>query len=619
MTAATPRYDAPPRHPPFNPWWVRLPILASLGLFLLALALSAFLLAFQLRHTERIYPGVYAMGAPISGLTREEALRALSGAFDYGQQSIYTLRDGANVWQFSAAELGVSFDLEATVERAFAVGHSPNLASSLLEQGRAWLSGVNVPPIVSYDQGQAQAKLLELAPSINRAPQNASLRLDGGRILTSAAQVGRQLDVQASLRLLDEAILSLARSAEIPLVIHETPPLVWSVDDTMRQIQAAIAAPITLTATDEQGAALGPWMISPQQIAQLLRIERLPNGDGTFSYQVSVGLEAFSAALEALAPGLIAAPRDGRFDFDEATGQLSVLESSSSGRRLNVEETLRRLEEVVFTVESRVVPLAFDLTLARYHNQISAAELGIRELVAESTTFFTGSSAGRRANIALAASKFNGVIVAPGEEFSFNAILGPISEETGYENSLVIYGGRTIEGVGGGACQVSTTIFRAAFNGGFAITERNSHGYRVGYYELRGSPPGLDAAIWQPERDFKFQNNTPYHLLIETTIFPSDDAIQFRFYSTRHWRAEIQPAIVKNVVPPNATRFEASADIPLGQSVQVDYSAEGADVTIYRQVYDMQGNLAIEDYAYTHYLPWGAVFQVAPNDPRLGS
>jgi len=618
MTAAAPRYDAPIR-PSFNPWWVRLPILAALGLFLLALTLAAFVLAFQLRHAERIFPGVYAMGAPMSGLTREEALRALSGAFDYGRQSIYTLRDGANIWQFSAAELGVAFDLEATVERAFAVGHSPNLASSLLEQGRAWLSGVNVPPIVTYDQGQAQAKLLELAASVDRAPQNASLRLEGGRILTSGAQVGRKLDVAASLRLLDEAILSLARSAEIPLVIHETPPLVWSVDEAMRQIQAAIAAPIILTATDEQGAALGPWTISPQQIAQLLRVERLPNGDGTFSYQVSVAMDAFSAALESLAPGLIASPRDGRFDFDETTGQLRVLESSSSGRRLNVAETLRRLEEVVFKTEGRVVPLAFDLTLARYHNQISAAELGIRELVAEATTFFTGSSAGRRTNIALAASKFNGVIVAPGEEFSFNAILGPISEDEGYENSLVIYGGRTIEGVGGGACQVSTTIFRAAFNGGFAITERNSHGYRVGYYELRGSPPGLDAAIWQPERDFKFQNNTPYHLLIETTIFSNDDAIQFRFYSTRHWRAEVQPAIVKNLVPPKPTRFEANSAVLPGQSLQVDFAAEGADVTIYRKVYDRQGNLVIEDYMYTHYLPWGAIFQVAPGDPRLGS
>ena len=618
MNAAAPRYDAPPK-PPFNPWWVRLPVLATLGLFLLALTLAAFLLAFQLRHADRIFPGVYAMGAPMSGLTREEALRALTGAFDYGRQSIYTLRDGSNIWQYSATALGVAFDLEATVDRAFAVGHSHHLASNLLQQGRAWFFGVNVPPIVTYDQAQAQARLLELAAQIDRAPQNASLRLEGGRMLTTSAQVGRKLDVTASLRLIDEAVLSLARNVEIPLVVHETPPLVWSVDDTMRQIQAAIAAPITLTATDEQGAPLGPWTISPQQIAQLLRVERLPNGDGTFSYHASVSMEAFSAALEALAPGLITSARDGRFDFDETTGQLRVLESSSSGRRLNVAETLRRLEEVVFQPEGRIVPLAFDLTLARYHNQISAAELGIRELVAEATTFFTGSSSGRRANIALAASKFNGIIIGPNEEFSFNAILGPISEDEGYETGLVIYGGRTIEGVGGGACQVSTTIFRAAFSGGFAITERNSHGYRVGYYELRGAPPGLDAAIWQPERDFKFQNNTPYHLLIETTIYPNEDAIQFRFYSTRYWRAEIQPPIIKNLVPPKPTRFEANSAVLPGQSLQVDFAAEGADVTIYRKVYDAQGNLAIEDYVYTHYLPWGAIFQVAPGDPRLGS
>jgi vancomycin resistance protein YoaR len=130
-------------------------------------------------------------------------------------------------------------------------------------------------------------------------------------------------------------------------------------------------------------------------------------------------------------------------------------------------------------------------------------------------------------------------------------------------------------------------------------------------------PPGLDAAIWQPERDFRFQNNTPYHILIETSIYPANSALQFRFYSTRFFRTEVDPAIIKNVTPARPVRYEANPQVPPGQSIQVDYSAEGADVTIYRRVYDLSGNLLVEDFVYTHYLPWGAIFQVAPGDSRL--
>ena len=129
----------------------------------------------------------------------------------------------------------------------------------------------------------------------------------------------------------------------------------------------------------------------------------------------------------------------------------------------------------------------------------------------------------------------------------------------------------------------------------------------------------MDAAIWQPERDFRFQNNTPYHILIETSIFPDQNALQFRFYSTRYFQVEVDEPIVKNIEPALPTLYEVNSDLQPGQAVQVDYSADGADVTVYRRVYDLSGELMMEDYAYTHYLPWAAIFEVAPGDSRLRS
>jgi vancomycin resistance protein YoaR len=263
--------------------------------------------------------------------------------------------------------------------------------------------------------------------------------------------------------------------------------------------------------------------------------------------------------------------------------------------------------------------MVYDYTPARYHDGVTAAELGITELIGEATTYYRGSQSNRRTNIAVSVSRFDGVIIGPGEEFSFNTLLGEISPEAGFLEDNLIFGGRTILGIGGGVCQVSTTAFRAAFYAGYTIIERNSHGYRVGYYEQNGQPPGLDAAIWQPERDFRFQNDTPYHLLIEVDIYPANDALQFRMYSTPTGRTvEVETPRVSNLVPPVPDRFEVNNDLRPGEILQVDYSAQGADVNVTRTITYPDGTVK-KDNIFTHYLPWGAIYQVAPGDARLSS
>lgn len=600
-----------------NPWFIRLPILALVGAFLWVILLVAFVMALQVHYDGRIYPGVTVLGSNMGGLSAPEAASVLAETHRIGEDAVYTFRYGDQFWQMTAGELGVAFDAEATIAQAIQVGHTSNPINRFNQQTRAWFNGESVAPVITYDQTIAIERLNAIAEQINQAPVNPTLMLTGTTVQTTPGQAGRALDTMATLEQLEAHILDFTTGAEIPLVVNETAAAISNVDEAANKIQVALSGPLHLVATGENGAQLGPWTANVEQIAALLRVDLVEQPNNAHRYEVRIDMSAFEQFLQTLAPGLMASPRDGRFHFDDVTRELTVMQPAVSGRTLNIPQTLARLQESVFNADSRIVPMAFDLTLPRYHNRITAAELGIRELVAESTTFFEGSTSNRRHNIALSASRFDGLIVAPGEEFSFNYWLGEISTEAGFVEGQVIFGGRTVTGIGGGVCQVSTTIFRAAFEGGFAITERNSHGYRVGYYELRGSPPGLDAAIWQPVRDFRFQNNTPYHLLIETSFLPGDNALQFRFYSTQHWRTELEEAIVKNIVPAPEVRYEMNRELQPGQVVQVDYSADGADVTIYRNIYDMQGNLVREDYAYTHYVPWQAVYQVAPGDSRL--
>jgi vancomycin resistance protein YoaR len=147
----------------------------------------------------------------------------------------------------------------------------------------------------------------------------------------------------------------------------------------------------------------------------------------------------------------------------------------------------------------------------------TAEELGITELIREEISYFHGSGPPRVQNIAACLSQFSRlVLIAPGETFSMVQALDDISLDNGYAEAPIIFGGRTIQGIGGGVCQVSTTLFRAAYFAGFPIDERHPHSYRVGYYEQRPNGnrdvalAGLDASVYVPIVDLKFTNDTEH-------------------------------------------------------------------------------------------------------------
>ncbi|MDE2775756.1 MAG: VanW family protein [Chloroflexota bacterium] len=611
--------NALPFPAPSAPWLVRLlrfAILAFMFLSLLSLLLGAGALAFQIAIQDRIVPGIRVADIDLGGLTREEAAAALLERYQHREETRYAFHDGERSWSATARELGLSFPAEALVERAYSIGHGKDSRRSLREQAAAWFIGANLPATLEFDPSVARAFLGNLAAEIKRERRDASLWLDGLDARVDQGATGRKLNIDATLLTLSAAILSENIEREIALVIDESPPRLWNVAEAAAKIETALSTPIHLLGADRNGALLTPWIISQQQIRAALEVTLHADGERR-RYEVGLDLSALERYLATLSPALSKPAVDGRFDFDPQTGNLTALSPSAAGRQLNVEETIARLEAAIFDSVNRRVAMGFEPLTPRFHEGLTAAELGITELVSEATTYYWGSWPNRRSNIALGAGKLNGIIIAPGEEFSFNDHLGDITPEAGYLEGSVILGGATVTGIGGGICQVSTTMYRAAFGGGYAITERNSHGYRVGYYEYANAGPGLDAAIWQPEIDLRFQNNTPYHLLIESSFLGAKDALQFRIYSTRHWRTVIENAVISDIVPAPAEKYVEAEDLYSGQIRQIDYAADGADVWVYRNVYDRAGNLVKRDQVFTRYQPWQAVFEVAPGDPRL--
>lgn len=225
---------------------------------------------------------------------------------------------------------------------------------------------------------------------------------------------------------------------------------------------------------------------------------------------------------------------------------------------------------------------------------------GIKDVIAIGESNFTGSSKARRQNIRAAARKFNNIVIPRGKRFSFNDILEDVDEEDGFVKELVIKGNKTEKELGGGVCQVSTTAFRAAFNGGFPITDRRNHSYAVPYYK----PFGLDAAIYLGALDMRFKNNTPGDLLIQTII--EGDDLKFVFYGTSDDRQIITegPFISKYRDAPEAIVLD-SEDIPAGQTKIVSDAHDGFVTEWKRVVRFANGNTDEQTFTST-YRPWPA-------------
>jgi vancomycin resistance protein YoaR len=267
----------------------------------------------------------------------------------------------------------------------------------------------------------------------------------------------------------------------------------------------------------------------------------------------------------------------------------------------------------MLTAGERHVPLQVKVVPPRYPDTATAEELGIVDLVTEGESYFIGSPSGRDHNIRLAATRFDGLVIPPGETFSFNHYLGEVTAEAGYDESYITAGEQLEMGIGGGICQVSTTAFRAAFWGGYPITERWYHGQRVGYYELRGGGVGMDATVYSPHVDLKFVNDRGAPLLIETEVGEGTHRLVFRFYSTDDGRrVDKEDPVITDEAEPGPPIYELDEDLAPGTVIRWQSEVDGLTATIERWVHDDSGEVLHHDTFVSKYEPRRAAYHYGP-------
>ncbi len=574
--------------------------------FLLALATLFVILLFGFIFFEIVYafhilPNVSIWNVDLSGLSIDEATAALdTGLASKFNSAKIELTDGTHTWYANPIDLGLRLDPRATAQVALDTAQGDVSA-----QLNIALSGVDLAPRVVFDPLAARAFLTRLAQQINSEPVDAGLQLDGLKVLATPSQIGRVLDVDSTIAKLSDMAHSIERSPRLELPIVSRAPQIADASQVAARLQNVLNTNFTLDLDNASPGEPTSWDLTPQQLVSLISTQRSADGQ---QIDIRFNADLLNAGLTDLAGQINREPENARFVFNDDTRQLDVIQPSKIGRTLDITGTIAQMNEAIARGDHRAT-LAVIVTPPDFPDTAKAADLGITQLIATGQTYYLGSSKERITNIHAAASQFHGILIKPGETFSFDKYLGDVSLDKGYSEALIIFNGRTVQGVGGGVCQVSTTAFRAAFSAGFPIIERWPHAYRVGWYE-RGFGPGLDATVFSPYVDFKFTNDTPYHLLIETYTNDVEGRLTYKFYSTSDGRqVAISQPTIENVVPHPPDLNEDDPTLPVGVKKQVDYAVDGADVTVTRTV-TRDGQTISQDRIFTKYQPWQAVYKV---------
>lgn len=572
---------------------------------LLAILLLTSVGAFEAVHTNRIYPGISVWGTEVGGMLPERAAAKLEGNSRL-DETLIMLSGPDDSWNVRPSDLGLQLKSAPTLERAYRTGREESWLSGFVSHLELLAFGVDVAPIITYDESQARRYLEALSEQVHIPPVDAQLSLDGTTPVVEPAQPGRRLNVDRTLAALSPVVTQLSPET-VPLVVEEVSPKIQDAESARIEVQRLLNGPLTLTVNDPREEDPGPWTIPPEELAAMVKVEAEAG-----VLHAGIDKQAFRGYLEKLAPALEIEAVDARFHFNEASGDLEPITESQEGRTLDVEATVTRVMQALEAGQREIALVTKEIS-PDYPDTATAEELGIVDLVATGESYFIGSPSGRDHNIRLAASQFDGLVIPPGETFSFNHYLGEVTAEAGYDESYITAGEQLAIGIGGGICQVSTTAFRAAFWGGYPITERWAHSQRVAYYELRGGEVGMDATIYSPNVDLKFINDRSAPLLIETEVEQGTHRLFFRFYSTDDGReVEMIGPEITDETAPGPPIYELDEDLAPGAVTKWQSAVDGLTAIIERQVREVNGQLKYEDTFVSKFEPRRAAYHYGP-------
>ncbi len=589
-----------------------------LGYFLIAfLAMIFLIVVLWLFLFDKMYPGLKIAGIDVSFLTIPQAKTKLDQTVKDRLNQIPDFKyvSDTETINLKLTPEDVSIDSQTALKESFSLGHQKFYF-------KPQISEIDVKYKPSFDY-----KLQQVSTKLNQPPIDAQIKVDGEQIVVTPSQSGIEVD-EAALKQQINDFINGKQIASTQIKTKAAPPKL-SYETALKikkRLDEIKLEPLKLTYKDKvytltiddlvnliDMQSSQPTLASFNFRGQPITIESIEIGqDSLTDTNLTLNQQKVSNYFKTIATSIDRPSQEPLFSVENTADpnrpKIKEFQPPVEGQTLDIPLAIDRLNDALLISNKQTIELPVQITPPK--NQL-VNDYGIKELIGRGQSNFAGSIEGRIFNVGLAASRINGVLVAPGEEFSFVNTVGDISAASGYKQAYVIKSGRTVLDDGGGVCQVSTTIFRAALNAGMPITNRVAHAYRVGYYE-QGYPPGIDATIFSPTVDFKFKNDTPHYILIQAKTVGTSLTIDL--YGTSDGRiANISTPVITGITPAPPELRQDDPTLPKGTVKQVDWAASGANVVFTRTV-TRNGQTLYNDTFRSNYRPWQAVYLVGTKE-----
>lgn len=581
-----------------------------LGVAVLLLAAAVSLLWFRASYDDKVYPGVHVAGVDIGGMSHASAVAAIEAkANEIEESRAYFDYEGQH-WGPTLRELGVTVDVEASVDQAFAIGREDAALSRLESAITAAREETWLPLQVELSAETLQAWSEGVDRDLGIEPKNATLEISGTQVIIDPEVDGTIVDRTRLQSLLTKSVANLeAPTSSLPVMPRHPTVFVSDYDNVKAQLEASLSAPVEVHHDGKQ------WEIAPEEFAQFVSTELDPTKVGEAAISIRVDERSLANWLnDLLASEVNKDPVNAEVAWNGE--RVIALTESQQGAKLLPASLASSLTGSFFDGHQA---LAIPTTVVEPEVDSRKLDaLGITTKLGVGSSNFDGSDEARATNIIVGANLMNGTLVPPGGEFSFHHAIGAIGPDLGFVEAQVIDGEFIGTDYGGGICQVSTTVFRAALYSGLPITEWWPHRFRLGFYELDGWTAGLDASILQPPGDpfsggnFKFANPTDSWLLVESYVEWPRVYVVVYGPDLGYDVTVSDPIMGKEHPPIDGTEF-VDEKLPPGTIKQTEWEQPGLEVSYVRTVRGPDGEVVREDTWDTHFYARGNVYKVSPD------
>lgn len=604
---------------------------------LLIFGLGISYLVYDTKYGDKFYPGIYIGGESVGGRTEEEVLSYFGDKSAVLQEEGITLKfEGANgVREVQVPMFADGLTPDVSVEyfsfarfrdiisEAYSIGHTGSTLSRLKEQLSTIFWKKEFDSLALVRSEAIQSLLERELDDFFVPPKPAEFFIDGSEILISTEKDGEFIDSERVLETIQGRLASLDPEP-IDFKVQTTSPL-----QTAEKLEPYLSlanefANKTTLAFNYKGRK---WKVSGQKFATWLTIK-----DGDRLGVDSKKLDAF--LTRTVAPLINDPAQNSRFEV--RGGQFVEILKGKPGNVVDVKKTAEKVERIIpsvdesfkatgnlfmalseageaqgLKVQAGTVDIPVEIT--RSDPRVTAETIeqyNIKDLVGYAKTSFKGSGPDRIHNIKKGVEKLTGILLAPGETFSAVKGLGFVTEEEGFRKEYVIKDNKSIKELGGGLCQIATTLFRLALDTGLPITARTPHRYVVKYYG-----PGLDATVYRPDPDLRFVNDTPNYILLQGEVRGTD--LIFEFYGQKDGRSvHISEPIISDEKEPPPVKYIDAPEIPKGITECSETPRKGMTAEVTYTVTHADGSVHKQDFK-SVYQPWNKICLVGTGDPNM--